>query len=64
MVKQDTFKWTCYKKKEILNLVNDYFNVNPCRSAKLTRLRMANKFYELRQLSAHRASPNSELGKA
>ena len=65
MVKQDAFKWTCYKKKEILNLVNDYFNVNPCRSAKLTRLSMANKFYELRQLSAHRASPKAgALGKA
>ena len=63
-VKQDAFKWTCYKKKEILYLVNDYFKVNPCKSAKYTRLTMANKFYELRQLHAHSASPNSDLGKA
>lgn len=64
MVKQDAFKWTCYKKKEILSLVNDYFKVNPCRSEKLTRLTMANRFYELRQLHAHSASPASGLGKA
>jgi len=63
-VKQDAFKWTCYKKKEILYLVNDYFKVNPCKSAKYTILIMANKFYELRQLHAHSASPNSDLGKA
>lgn len=63
MVKQDAFKWTCFKKKEILCLVNDYFKVNPCMSAKLTRLTMANRFYELRQLHAHTASPNSDLDK-
>jgi hypothetical protein len=44
--------------------VNDYFKVNPCRSEKLTRLTMAKRFYELRQLHAHTASPNSDLGKA
>lgn len=64
MVKQDAFKWTCFRKKEILSLVNDYFKVNPCRSEKLKRLSMANRFYELRQLHAHSASPNSDLGKA
>ncbi len=64
MIKQGAFKWTCYKKKEILSLVNDYFKVNPCRSEKLTRLTMANRFYELRQLRAHSASPTSDLGKA
>jgi len=64
MVKQGAFKWVCYKKKEILSLVNDYFKVNPCRSEKLTRLTMANRFYELRQLHAHSASPTSDLGKA
>jgi hypothetical protein len=63
LVKQDAFKWTCFKKKEILSLVNDYFKVNPCRSEKFTRLTMANRFYELRQLHAHSASPNSDLGK-
>lgn len=64
MVKQEAFKWTCYRKSEVLSLVNDYFKVNPCRSEKLTRLTMANRFYELRQLHAHTASPNSDIGKA
>ena len=64
MVKQEAFKWTCFKKKEILSLVNDYFKVNPCRSEKITRLSMCNRFYELRGLHAHTALPNSDLGKA
>lgn len=64
MCKIGAFKWTCYKKSEILSLVNDYFKVNPSRSGKLARLKMANKFYELRQLHAHKATPGSVLGKA
>jgi hypothetical protein len=64
MVKQEAFKWTCFRKEEILSLANDFFKINPCRSKKLTRLTMVNRFYELRQLHAHRASPNSDLGKA
>lgn len=64
MVKVGAFKWTCFRKREILSLVNDYFKVNPCRSLKLTRLTMANRFFELRQLHAHNSRPNSDLGKA
>lgn len=64
MVKQEAFKWTCYKKKEILGLVNDYFKVNPCRSEKMKRISMINDFYKLRNLHAHSASANSDLGKA
>jgi hypothetical protein len=52
------------KKKEVLSLVNDYFKVNPCRSEKIMRINMVNKFYELRNLHVHKASPNSVLGKA
>lgn len=63
-VKQGAFKWTCFKKGEVLALVNDYFKKNPCRSEKITRLTMCNRFYELRNLHAHAASPNSDLGKA
>jgi hypothetical protein len=63
MVKQEAFKWICFKKKEILSLTNDYFKVNPCRSEKITRLYMCNRFYELRRLHAHTALPNSDLGK-
>jgi len=62
--KVGAFKWTCYKKDEVLKLVNDYFKVNPSRSEKRVRLHMVNKFYELRVLHAHNATPNSVLGKS
>ena len=64
MIKQEALKWNCYKKKEVLALVNDYFKVNPCRSEKSMRINMVNKLYELRNLHAHKALPNSVLGKA
>ena len=64
MIKQEAFKWTCFKKKEVLSLVDDYFKFNPCRSEKIMRINMVNKFYELRNLHAHKASPQSVLGKA
>ena len=63
MVKQGAFKWTCFKKKEVLSLVNNYFKINPCRSEKMVRINMVNKFYELRNLHAHKSSANSVLGK-
>ena len=63
MVKQGAFKWTCFRKNEILSLVNNYFKVNPSRSGKKVRLDMVNKFYELRGQHAHNATPNSVLGK-
>jgi hypothetical protein len=63
MVKQEAFKWTCFKKTEILSLVNNYFKFNPCRSEKIVRINMVDKFYELRKLHAHNASANSVLGK-
>lgn len=63
MVKQGAFKWTCFKKKEVLSLVNNYFKINPCRSEKMVRINMVNKFYELRKLHAHKSSANSVLGK-
>jgi Cytochrome C and Quinol oxidase polypeptide I/LAGLIDADG endonuclease len=64
MVKQGAFKWTCFKKKEVLSLVNNYFKINPCRSEKFIRINMVEKFFELRKLHAHKSSANSVLGKA
>lgn len=64
MVKQGAFKWTCFKKKEVLSLVNDYFKINPCRSEKMVRINMVENFYELRNLHAHNNSANTVLGKA
>lgn len=63
MIKQGAFKWTCLKKTEVLNLVNNYFKFNPCRSEKMVRINMVDKFYELRKLHAHNGSGNSVLGK-
>lgn len=63
MVKQGAFKWICYRKNDILSLVNNYFKVNPSRSEKRVRLNMVNKFYELRGQHAHSATPTSVLGK-
>jgi len=63
MVKLNAFKWTCFRKDEVTCLVNDYFKVNPCRSKKLVRLNMVSKFYELRNLHAHNATPYSVLHK-
>lgn len=64
MVKQEAFKWNCYRKKEVLALVNDYFKVNPCRSEKMMRISMVNDFYRLRNLHAHSVSEKTDLGKA
>ena len=63
MAKQGAFKWTCFRKNEVIALANDYFKVNPCRSEKFVRLNLVDKFYELRGLHAHNATPNSVLGK-
>jgi hypothetical protein len=35
----------------------------PLKSAKLARINLIPKYYELRKLGAHRASENSVLGK-
>lgn len=64
MAKQGAFKWTCFRKNEIISLVNDYFKINPCRSPKLVRLNIVEKFYQLRKLHAHSAKADSVLGKA
>jgi hypothetical protein len=64
MVKQGAFKWICFSKTEVLFLVNNYFKINPCRSEKMIRINMVDKFYELRKLHAHNASANSVLTKA
>lgn len=64
LIKKEAFKWTCFRKKEVLSLVNDYFKVNPCRSQKNMRIHMVNDYHRLKSLRAHLASVNSDLGKA
>lgn len=62
MVKVGAFKWTVYRKKDIINLM-EYFKINPCKSAKQKRLKLLSKYYNLRDQKAHLASPNSLLTK-
>lgn len=62
MVKQGVFIWTVFRKDEINKLLT-YFENNPSRSAKQKRLKLLNKYFELRKLKAHLASSNSLLGK-
>ena len=57
-----SFKWIVYKKEEILNLLN-YFHFCPSRSAKMNRLLMVKKFFELRNLKGHVAGTSAILNK-
>ena len=60
---KEHFKWIVYKKKEVINLL-DYFKLYSPRSAKLGRIKLIPKYYELRKLGAHKALEKSILGKA
>jgi hypothetical protein len=61
--RSQSFKWYISKKEDILNL-NNYFKVNPCRSAKIKRIHLINKFYELKNIKAHKALPGTLLYKS
>lgn len=58
----NSFKWSIFKKEEVINLL-EYFKLNPLRSAKKNRVLLISKYYELRKLKAHLATPYSILGK-
>lgn len=60
---KNSFKWTVYRKKEILDLL-DYFKACPPRTAKHHRLKLIPRYFELRKAKAHLAPENSVLGKA
>jgi hypothetical protein len=62
MVKVGAFKWTVFRKDEIIKLL-EYFKFNPSKSAKHKRLKLLENYYELRKLKAHLATSNSLLGK-
>ena len=42
---KEAFKYTIFRKKEILNLVNNYFQFYPLRSCKAARLNLINTYY-------------------
>jgi hypothetical protein len=61
--KSQSFKWYISKKEDILNLYN-YFKLNPCRSAKIKRIHLIKKFYDLKDIKAHKALPGTFLYKS
>ena len=63
MLKVGAFKWTVFRKDDMSRLI-EYFNLNPSKSAKQKRLRLLDKYYNLRSHKAHLASPNSLLTKS
>ncbi len=61
MAQHTAFKWTVYRKIDVLNLINNYFIVNNCISAKQKRILLAKEFYELNKIGALKASKNTDL---
>lgn len=58
-----SFKWYITKREGIMNLI-EYFKKNPSRSEKSKRLHSIPRFYELKDLKAHKALPGSKLEKS
>jgi len=58
-----SFKWYISKREDILKLL-EYFKNHPCRSAKIQRLYLVPRFYELKDLKAYKAFKGSNLEKS
>lgn len=58
-----SFKWYITKKEDILKII-EYFKEHPSRSAKNNRLHLIFKYYELKSMNAHKAQPDTILGKS
>ena len=58
-----SFKWYITKREDILNII-EYFKKHPARSAKKNRLHLIPKYYELKDLKAHKALPGTFLEKS
>lgn len=58
-----SFKWYITKREDILKLI-EYFKTHPSRSAKKNRLHLIPRFYELKDLKAHKAIPGTFLEKS
>jgi len=58
-----SFKWDITKQEDILQIIK-YFKNNPLRSAKKKRLYLIPKYYELTDLKAHKALPETLLYKS
>lgn len=58
------FKWTVFRKSEVLALVNNYFHWNPCVSAKNKKFGLVKHFYYLSSIGALNDPIDSPLGKS
>jgi hypothetical protein len=58
------FKWTVYKKTDVLDIIDNYFHWNNCVSAKNKKFGLVKEFYRLSSLGALKAQPETVLGKA
>ena len=58
-----SFKWYISKREDVLKLLK-YFKENPPKSAKNKRLHLVNKFYELKDMEAHKAVSETLLAKS
>src|ERR1700741_3516744 len=58
-----SFKWYITKREDILKII-EYFKIHPPRSDKKNRLHLIPKYYELKDLKAHKALPNTFLYKS
>ena len=56
-------KWYVTKKEDILNLI-EYFKKYPSRSAKNNRLHLIPRYFELIDMQAHKALPDTYLRKS
>jgi hypothetical protein len=61
-VSSQFFKWYVTKREDIIKLLN-YFKRNPSRSAKQNRLHLISRFFDLKDLKAHKASADTNLFK-
>lgn len=56
-----SFKWYITEKSTILKMIANYFKQFPSRSAKNSRLHQIPRYYELKELKAHKASNDTIL---
>lgn len=54
------YLWSISSYSDIINIL-EYFKLCPLRSHKLSRLKLINKFYELKKLKAHKELKNTPL---
>ena len=62
MSKTGAFKWTVYRKDEIINLLT-YFKEYPLRSKKMVRVRLIEKIYDSFKNSGHNLGEATVYGK-